>query len=287
MLLPLLSLGYVAWHASHEAIVRWPALEPGLRGVLDHVTGAQYRGFLGHFAPSPNQARLLATEVAPGLVVGVLAALVSLRREDAFRRGLAVAVLLQTGACFLYGVPDPDSYFLPPLFMGLALATSELVALPVVRRQGMACALLAAALGIASLAHGVTVAQARVRVTTGLDTLLRRMWASLPDEPAFVVWDDDMAQMLRGYQLLEGDKPNLTVIAPRRLTYPHEYARFKSTYGFDPLAGLAPPRPGDANAEDAMLAGIEANLNRSSLPVYEFLPRIPSLRRLKIGRAHV
>ena len=167
------------------------------------------------------------------------------------------------------GVPDPDSYFLPPLFMGLALATCELAALPLVRRQAMACALLAAALGIASLAHGVTVAQARVRVTTGLDTLLRRMWASLPDEPAFVVWDDDMAQMLRGYQLLEGDKPNLTVIAPRRLTYPHEYARFKSTYGFDPLAGLAPPRPGDANAEDAMLAGIEANLNRSPLPVYE------------------
>ena len=119
-----------------------------------------------------------------------------------------------------------------------------------------------------------------MRVTTALDTLLRRMWASLPDEPGFVVWDDDMAQMLRGYQLLEGDKPNLIVIAPRRLTYPHEYARFKAAYGFDPLAGLPAQRPGDAAAEAAMLAGIEANLNRSSLPVYEFLPRIPSLRRL-------
>jgi hypothetical protein len=173
------------WHASHEAIVRWPALEPGLRGVLDHVTGAQYRGFLGHFAPSPNQARLLVTEVAPwDSSSGCSPALVSLRREDAFRRGLAVAVLLQTGACFLYGVPDPE--LVPPDRRSpwdSALATSELVALPVVRRQGMACALLAAALGIASLAHGITIAQARLNVMTGFDTLLRRMWASLPDEP--------------------------------------------------------------------------------------------------------
>lgn len=281
MLLPLLSLGYVAWHASHEAVVRWPALEPGWRGVLDHVTGAQYRGFLGRFAPSPNQARLLVTEVAPWLMVGVLGALMALRRGDAFRRTLAFAVLLQTAACFLYGVPDPASYFLPPLFMGLVLATRELSALPLVRRQGMACALVAAAIAIASLVHGVTVAQARLRAITGLDALLRRMWASLPEEPGFVVWDDDMAQMLRGYQLLEGAKPRLTVIAPRRLTYPHEYARFKAEHGLDPLAGLSGvARPGDAVAEEAMLAGIEANLNRSPLPVYEFLPRIPSLRRL-------
>jgi hypothetical protein len=89
-----------------------------------------------------------------------------------------------------------------------------------------------------------------------------------------------MAPVLRGYQLLEGEKPSLTVIAPRHLTYAHEHARFTAAHRFDPLAGLPAQRPGDAAAEAAMLAGIEANLNRSSLPVYEFLPRIPSLRRL-------
>jgi len=278
--LPLLSLGYVAWHASHDAAVRWPALEPGLQGILDHVTGAQYRGFLGRFAPSPSQARLIATELAAPLCVAVLGALAMLRRGDAFTRALAAAVLLQTAACFLYGVPDPASYFLPSLLVGVPLAAVALASTAWARRLGVP--LTAAVLIVATLAgvHGITFAHGRVRAITGLDSLLRQMWARLPDEPAFVVWDDDMSYLLRGLQLLEGDKPSLIVVAPRTLTYPHEYARFMAAHGIDPLAGLTAPRPDDPEAQTRMLDGIEANLNRSALPVYQFLPQIPSIRRL-------
>ncbi len=283
--LPLLSLGYVAWHAGHEAAVRWPALEPGWQGVLDHVTGAQYRGFLGRFAPSSSQARLILTELAAPLVLAVAGAFTWLKRGDAFTRTLAIAVLVQTAACFTYGVPDPASYFLPSLLVGVPLAAVALVTLPWVQRRGALVAGGAALLAALGLVHGVQVAHARNRAVQGLDTLLRQMWARLPDEPAFVVWDDDMSYLLRGFQMLEGDKPNLIVVAPRALTYPHEYERFKAAHGIDPLAGLTAPRPDDPEASARMLAGIEANLNRSALPVYEFLPQIPSLRRLNKAAA--
>lgn len=279
-LLPLLALSYVAWHASHDGVARWPALEPGLQGVLDHVTGAQYRTFLGRFAPSPGQARLIATELAAPIAIGLIGSLVFLRRGDAFTRTLAVAVLLQTVACFFYGVADPASYFLPSLLVGVSLAAVALVSTAWARRHGTwlvgASLVLAAVIGV----HGVGIAQARNRAITGLDALLRQMWARLPDEPGFVVWDDDMSYLLRGFQILEGEKPSLIVVAPRALTYPHEYARFKAAHGLDPLAGLTAPRPDDPEAQQRMLAGIEANLNRSALPVYEFLPQIPSIRRL-------
>ena len=75
--LPLLGVTYVAWRAGTPAPVQWPLLEPSLASVWEHVSGAQYRHYVGRFAPSPSQLSLFMRFVLPllplalaGLVLG-------------------------------------------------------------------------------------------------------------------------------------------------------------------------------------------------------------------------
>ncbi|MEY4071625.1 MAG: hypothetical protein RL721_2239, partial [Candidatus Eisenbacteria bacterium] len=245
-MLPLSSLSHVFAHAARpDAVAQWPALEPGLRGVLDHLTGAQYRGFLGRFAPHPFQLQLLVREILPWLVPGVLAALALLRqRGDAVRAALAVATLAQVAWAFAYGVPDPAPYFLPPLATGLALLTVVLTEGATVRRHARTVFAVASALVVVAAVHGMRIAEARRDSVEAFDARVVGMWNAIPDTTGFVVWDDDMAYRLRVLQSLGGSHPRLSIVQPRMLTYRPERARFVARHGFDPVADLAVPAAG-------------------------------------------
>ena len=71
--LPLTALGYVAWRAWHPAAAQWPELAPSWDAVGAHLSGAQFRAFLGRFAPSPVQQERAWTSpiwYAPGAKPG-------------------------------------------------------------------------------------------------------------------------------------------------------------------------------------------------------------------------
>ena len=288
--LPLGSYAWIAWRASHPAAAQWPALEPGVRGLLDHVTGAQFRGFLGRFAPSPTQAALLAQHVYPWLGPALAGAVgAAFGRDDrAWSRALGLGVVLQVGYAFLYGVSDPATYFLPALAIGLVLALAGAARLGPVRRRGRALAVAAALALLVPATGDVRLALERRAAYERLDDLLRRMWAALPAGPSFVVWDDDMAVRLVALQALEGSRPDVEVVAPRHLTYPAARARFRARHGFDPLAGIAPTALAGAQGDPARSAAlVEAIAQRiddaGDRPVVMFLPAVPSMRLLPRG----
>ena len=66
-LVPLASYSVIAWRAFHPAVVQWPVLAPTWKGVLRHITGAQYRMLLGHYGPSEVQRGYLERFVYPFL----------------------------------------------------------------------------------------------------------------------------------------------------------------------------------------------------------------------------
>lgn len=287
--IPLATLSYVAWRAWHPAVVQWPELGPGWTDVFDHVTGAQYRAFLGRFAPSAVQRAHLAAHIYPWLVPALLGALAALldRADDrhAWRKALGAGVLLQVAYSFLYGVSDPATYFLPALAVGLPLFVAAVAGRGVMRRRGRAVALAAAlALAVPAAAGGRT-ALARNEAFARFDDRLRRMWAALPPGRAFVVWDDDMAWRLVALQVLEGRRRDVEVVQPRHLTHGVPRARFRARHGFDPVAGLAPGQLASAQGDDARSAAlVDAIVMRiheaRRAPVVLFRPDVPSLRLL-------
>ena len=122
--LGLSSVAYVFWRASHPALVQWPMLGP--ETVWQHLLGAQYRGYLGHFAPDEVQRRLISAHVYPWLPPVLLALLSApLTGSRAAPRGwriaVAIATVLLTAHAFSYGVRDPSPYSLPVLALGLAV----------------------------------------------------------------------------------------------------------------------------------------------------------------------
>lgn len=289
--LPLTALGYVAWRAWHPAAAQWPELAPSWDAVGAHLSGTQFRVFLGRFAPSPIQQERLARWIFPWLVPAALGALGAWRppasSATAVRHALGAAVLLQCGYASLYGVSDPAPYFLPAIALGLALFTCGAASLAQGRLGAGALAPGLLVLALATALPGLATARQRGDSLATFDDLLRRMWNSLPPGPGFVVWDDDMASRLRGFQQLEGSRADLIVVQPRHLSHAAPRAAFRAAHGFDPLAQLPPeaaaPLPGAAG-DAAARRGVEsitATINTSSpLPVYVLHPEIPSLRRL-------
>lgn len=277
-LLPLASLGLVVWRAHHPAGAVWPALEGTTASIVGHLGGALYRGFAGHFAPSPFQRHLLAAYVYPWLALtiagGVLPVL--LGRGAMVTRVLAGAILLEAAACFAYGVPDPSPYFLPPLALGLALLLARAAAAGALRRARLVLLPIVVVALLVWAWHGTLVATERRAVLEQFDARVRDMWSRIPAGPAYVVWDDDMAARLRILQLLDGERPELTVVQPRLLSYAAERRRFIAAHGFDPLAGVGAGAGADAAAEQV----IEQLARQADRPVLLFLPQVPSLRLL-------
>src|SRR5262249_1307945 len=123
-LVPLASYGVIAWRAFHPAVIQWPMLAPTWQEVLGHITGAQYRMLLGHYAPSGIQRVFLVRYVYPYVAMALAAALALTwragnSRERLVLRALLSAALLSTAYAFAYGAFDPSSYFLAGMAIGL------------------------------------------------------------------------------------------------------------------------------------------------------------------------
>ncbi len=288
VLVPLAGVGFLAWRAAHPAAVQWPLLVNDAAAIWDHVTGAQYRHYLGRFAPSPSQAHLFGAFVLPSLVPALLALLAAGLRpaRSGAAHGLHLALLagglLQTAFAFSYGVPDPVSYFLPALAVGLAAAPAAVLGTwPALARHGVWAAGVAAVAIALVLPGWVGIARERTRAFERFDVLVRSMWERIPDEPGFVLWADDMSHRLREYQLFGGRGRALVVVDPVVLAHPRARERFQRVHGFDPLAGAALPPLERGRASAAFTDSAALALGRGSpWPVYVFAPDVPSVRRV-------
>jgi len=301
LLPPLLSYAFIAWRAFHPGEVQWSVLAPSWRSVLDHLTAAQYGDHAGRFAPSGGQARNLARYVYPLVAVAALALTLAIRAAGRGpRRDVLLAVaagcLLQLAVIFGYGVPDPSSYFLPVLALGLAAVAPAVAGLGgvniggatlggggrggtrhhVTARPGPAvlltAAIAAAVLGLLAVSW-LRVGVERRDLYVRHERMLRQMWESVTIDQAFVLWNDDMVHRLRAWQVLDGQKPGLVVINPAMLTHAWPREQFRRAHGFDPVAG---PTAGGSDSERA------ARINEQSpLPVIEFEMKGPSVRMLR------
>ena len=288
-LLPIASYGIIAWRAWHPARVQWEWLEPSLAGVIAHVTGEQYRQFIGSFAPSPFQEELLAVVVYPFLFPGlVLLLLGALRARDPARRiewsALLAAAALVTIFTFRYGVPDPAPYFLPALALGVAAAAPAIAAIPRVGSRPGTVAL--GAIGMAGLFLIVPWLedgrQERV-ATMEFEKTIRSMWSAVPADTAIVSWTDDRFMRLVEYQVLRGEKPALVVFTPDMLYATAMRRRIRARFGVDPLEGFveSPQLPARAPAQEkAIIAESRQRLvrhlnERVRVPVILFDPTVP------------
>ena len=265
-IVPMLAYVFVAWRAQHAAAFQWPALEPGLTGWLDHVTGRIYRGYLGGFHPSEAEGRLLWTAIVPLAVPGTIAALAHARRgEDvAAWRAFAAALVLQVAFTLRYGVSDPTAYFLPVLVISAAALTRTIASVASAPHANGPVALMASALAVVVAFTWVVPEYQHARRIEDVDRSVRHALAALPFERGVVLWDSDAYVRLIAEQQLERRKPELIVLDPAMLTWKVERARAARLLGGDPLQGLPA-------AESADVARVAANIARlTSLPVVDF-----------------
>jgi hypothetical protein len=265
MLPPLASYGYVFWRATHPASFQWPILERSRDSALHHIMGGGYAQYFGHFAPGELQQTALSLYIYPFLFPGLLVLAIaawaaSPRSERLVRMGLLAAGVIQTTATFLYGVPDPASYFLPALWIAMLVLPIGIAA----ARPSMRIMLTAA--GTAGL---VVAAIAWVRFASDrrgdyayMDGHLRTMWRDIPYERGIVIWPSDMYSRLIEYQRFDGVKPDLFVTSPALLTHHGPRTRFERDFGFDPLEGVRVRNEAELNL------AVPENINRrTALPV--------------------
>jgi len=266
--LPLLSHLHTAHRAWNPAAFQWPLLEPSAGGVLAHAAGLHYAGYLGRFAPRPEEAALLATAIAPLAAAGLLLAGFVAARERLAPRGLLAAGLLlgalaQAAFVFRYGVPDSVPYFLPVL--AAAVLGAAAAAAPVAHRLARAPVLMAVALALALHgAVGIAWVDAHHRGLAAVAESVRERWRALPFERGIVLWNSDHYTHLVILGLLEREKPDVVVDNPATLTWPAARAAFRRRTGVDPLAGM------DLR-DESVLPLVPANVAaQTGLPVVDF-----------------
>jgi hypothetical protein len=292
-LVPLASYGIVVWRAWHPALVQWPALGPTMASVLEHVTGAQYRHFIGYFDPAPDQREILARVGYPFTFPGLVLLLVGVARERQPERRIAWAALLVAALAvvlftFRYGVPDPAPYLLPAMGLGAAAAAPALATLT--RAPGRGGALRIGVLALAGLSVVVPWIRGGLEQRRDLleyEAMIRSMWSAVPADTAIVLWPDDRFIRLVEYQMLRGEKPALWIATPDMLLEDRTRAKLVERFGADPLEGIRVPRirPGSADEQSIIrrtLGSIVRNLNaRTRVPVVWFDPSEPVVRRLR------
>lgn len=295
-LVPLASYGWVAWRAFHPAVEQWPVLDHSWPAVWAHVTGREFRSYLGRFAPDPGIQALLVRWVYPALAVGFMGLLFawfrarraqaakpagSLRAEVLF--ALLLAALVATAATFAYGVPDPDAYFLLPMAIGTAGLAPALGSI----RMRRVALVSAPALVLLSLLYfwireGIEFRNA-IQNNNGV---VRDMWQALPGDSAIVLWPSDAHRKLREFQRFDGEKPALFATNPSLLGYPAPRRDFLARFGVDPIADLPLERIRAGSAQETeqfeqLYAHITANVNRQThLPVFYMDPEKGILTRL-------
>lgn len=268
MMLGLTPALWIAWRAAHPASYQWPLLEPTLGAVIGHLRGGIYTTYLGGFAPSETQRRLLFDTVLPPLLAGLGALAIAAWRvpepgDRATMRAALVACALGIAFTFTYGVMDPVTYFLAPLLLallGLAVAGGWLAA-----RLRQPVAAVPVVIVLAALAWmGCADATARARRLEASDAALHARWRALPIERGIVLLSTDYHVRLRAWQLLGHEHPDVYVGDPAMLTWGPPRREFLARFGFDPLAGL------DLR-DDSQLPLIAPNIARqTSLPVIDF-----------------
>ncbi len=291
-LVPLASYGFVAWRAFHPALWGWPTLEPSWASVWAHVTGAGYRHYLGRFAPSAEQAVFLSRYVYPFLVPALAILLVTSllgRRSDQATslRAMTGAAMLTTVYGFSYGVPDPSSYFVAPMAIGLAglLPALSCIARGTARPKLVVATAVLLALTVVALAPSwIEAGRARRRVMLAFDQRVRAMWASIPFEEGIVIYASDMHLRLVEYQTLERSKPAIDVVNPTLLRAEGPRTSFAARYGLDPVtARLTTPPAGAVSIESLSWADrvVFAVNERLPQPVVVFDPENETVRLLR------
>lgn len=300
-LVPLTSVLFLRAKMVHAGPAHWPMLEDSWAGFWAHVTGSQYRGLFGRFAPEPLDRQLIEAHVFPFLALGAVALLAAWRlaapgRGRAVLAGLAAAAALQAGFTFLYGVEDPSAYFVPALALGLAALAPAVAGLAAAGRSAPRAA-RALAVGLAVVAVALSVPWARsarqLRATfIGLDGFVHAQWERITVERGIVLWPRDMYQRLREYQLLGGEKPGLDVLNPHMFPSAAVRRRFTERHGFDPVGELrmspedmlAPAGESAGGREFALALARRIN-ERTPLPVVLFEPELPRVTVLPKPRA--
>ena len=294
---PLATYGFLVWRVFHPAPGQWTDLLPTASGILEHLTGARYRAFLGFFAPDAHNAELLAWCVYPLIVPGaVLLAVALLRSRDPVQRlawgGLLASALLTLLFVLRYGVPDPAPYFLPIVALSLlgavpvaALFARRLADAPAAARA--VAAILAAAVVVLFAGEGVRQSAREKRQLRSFDRLVRAMWESVPDDSAIVVYPADQHRRLVEYQVLRGEKRAAYVTNLERLLEPATRAEIDRRFGVDPMAGERIPEipedPGAAaRVKQEFLIRLVRDLNaRVRAPVVVFDPTVPMVQELR------
>jgi Protein of unknown function (DUF2723) len=292
VLWPVTSYAFIAWRAFHPAPGQWGTLSPHWSSVLAHVTGHEYRLYVGRFAAGGAELDLIQRHVVPWLVAGLpLVAwwVVAARQTPAgFRWGIAGAIVAALVFVRFYGIPDPSAYLLSPLVMVLAVAPAAITLVPGAGAILRPLTLVATLAIVIEAFFGFRLVVDRNRAYRANETRVRTLWHGIPDRPGFVLWSDDMVSLLHGYQLLDGEKPRLEIDHPMQLTQDWPRARFITRHGFDPVsraevaaaATRTPPRDVE---ELARLVGdvITRRINsRSPLDVWVFEPDSGRVRRL-------
>ena len=292
-LVPIASYGITAWHAWHPARVQWEWLEPSVAGVVAHITGDQYRQFVGYFAPSPSQKELLTRAVYPFLLPGLALLLLGVLRARGERRiawaALLAAAALVTVFTFRYGVPDPAPYFLPALALGVAAAAPAVAAIPGAgSRTGTAILGSAGLAGLFLIVPWLHEGSEERAATMEFEKTIRSMWAAIPPDTALVSWTDDRFTRLVEYQVLRGEKPALLIFTPDLLYAPPMRRRIRERFGADPLEGFDTPHlPARATAGEKVIIDesrrrLVASLNeRIRVPVILFDPAVPIVWQMK------
>ena len=293
---PLASYGWIAWRAFHPVDPQWPSLDATWHSVWRHVTGAEYRTYLGRSAPSEVQRAGLAHYLWPWFAPLAAGTLVWAWRGRGTPAGVRAAwvatMLIATGVASFYGVHDPSSYYLPPLLLASAAAPAALIHLAPLRRHARVVTALAGLALVAQSARWFTIARERGEFYGRFDRKVRSMWNAVPFDSGFVLWPNDMVCRLRKYQLLDGEKPGIEALHPVALTADGARKAFIRRHGFDPADPgrlEARIRAHPKSQPTYMLAVAQAIAEeidaRSRLPVVIFRPEVPELRLLDKPRA--
>jgi hypothetical protein len=287
------SYGIIAWRAWHPARIQWALLEPSLGSVIGHLTGAQYRHFIGYFDPSTFQRELLSGVTFPFVFTGlVLLALNAARAKDPETRimwwAMLAAGVVVTVFALRYGVHDPAPYFLPAVALGAAGAAPALAAIPGVGSRGGTATLAVAQVAcLLLIVPWLRDGLEERRATLDYERTIRSMWSAIPPDTAIVSWADDRYHRLIEYQVLRGEKPALLIVTPDLFFAASMRRTIQQRFGADPLAGFRPPRirpgaPGEkAVIERHRLALVQGLNARVRVPVILFDPARPIVFQLR------
>ncbi|MCC6128544.1 MAG: hypothetical protein IT186_01340 [Acidobacteria bacterium] len=281
------SVGLVSWRAFHPARWQWPTLAPAWQSVEDHLLATRFRPNFGSFAPGPEQQVYLASYVYPYLAVFLALTVGAVvlsrhRKQSTVISGLASVALLGTVFAFLYGVPDPSSYFLLPM----AFASTSLVSLGGLLaargprfRYGTAIATgVTVVLTLRLATNWMSTARQRRAMFVSWDADIRAMWDAIPFDQAIVLWSSDISTKLVERQLLFGEKPGIDVVNPNLLGHDYPRMKFIERHGFDPVAFH---RPEQGTRQEFIELTTRRIAEASPLPVIDFRPEERSVRLLR------